>query len=73
MNTISKLKYNKLLVGTDNKCYGGNQEWYKQFFQKKAGCGPVTASTITMYESKKSYSKSEFLNLLEDMWNYLTP
>ena len=66
-----KLNYDYLLI--DKKYYGGNQEWYKNIFHKKAGCGPTNASTITMYESKKSYSKEEFVKLMDTMWNYITP
>ena len=71
MSVISKLKFDYLLI--DDKYYGGNQEWYDKFFQKKAGCGPTTASSITMYENKKAYSKNEFIDLMNIMWNYLTP
>ena len=71
MNIVSKLNYDYLLI--DEKYYGGNQEWYKEFFHKKAGCGPTTASTITMYESKKKYNKNDFVELMEKMWDYITP
>ncbi len=71
MTVTNKLEYKYLLI--DNKYYGGNQEWYSNIFHKKAGCGPTTASTITMYENKTNYSKKEFIELMEEMWNYLTP
>lgn len=66
-----KLNYDYLLI--DKKYYGGNQEWFSSIFQRKAGCGPVSASNVIMYESKKHYSKEEFIKLMEDMWNYITP
>ena len=68
---MNKLNYDYLLI--DDKYYGGNQEWYSNIFHKKAGCGPTTASTITMYESKNKYSKEEFIKLMDNMWNYITP
>ena len=66
-----KLNYDYLLI--DKKYYGGNQEWFSSIFQRKAGCGPVSASNVIMYESKKHYSKEEFIKIMEDMWNYITP
>ena len=45
-----------------------------------SGCGPTTASTIIMYEDIKNnidkfqhYSKSEFLVLMNDVWEFITP
>ena len=72
MNKISKLNYDNFLI-ENKEYYGGNQEWYQTLFQKKAGCGPTTASTIIMYESKKYYTKNEFISLMNTMWKYITP
>lgn len=72
-----KLDYEKFKVGNKKEYYGGNQEWYKKYFQRLAGCGPTTASAIIMYEKRKvkelKNTKSEFLNLMEEVWNYITP
>ena len=57
----------------DNYYYGGNQDWYNSYIKRLAGCGPTTASTITMYELNKNYSKKEFIKLMNDLWNYITP
>ena len=58
-------------------CYGGNQDWYNSYYKRLAGCAPVTASNITMYElrknSNKEYLKHEFIELMNDLWNYITP
>ena len=45
-----------------------------------SGCGPTTASTIIMYEDLKNnidklqhYSKLRFLDLMNDVWDFITP
>ena len=78
MDIEVKLNYEYLIIEGETKYYGGVQEWYKNFFKKMAGCGPTTASTMTMYESRKKnlsehYSKDKFINLMEELWNYVTP
>lgn len=34
--------------------YGYDQEWYGQYRQKLAGCGPTTASVLAAYLDKKN-------------------
>ena len=57
--------------------YGGSQDWYSSYYKRLAGCAPVAASNITMYEKRKNsdkkYSKHEFIELMNDLWNYITP
>ena len=69
------LNINNLLI--DHNYYGGDQDWYNSYIKRLAGCGPTTASTITMYESDKSnyheYTKKEFIVLMKDLWKYITP
>ena len=77
----TKLNYDYLIISdTKNgeKYYGGNQEWYSTFIKRLAGCGPTTASTITMYElrnnkNRDEYTKEEFLELMNELWEYITP
>ncbi len=72
-----KVSLNKDNLLIDNYYYGGNQDWYSTYFKRLAGCGPTTASTITMYELNKSnyknYSKKDFILLMNELWNYITP
>ncbi len=69
------LNINNLLI--DHNYYGGNQDWYNSYIKRLAGCGPTTASTITMYELNKlnyhEYTKKEFISLMKDLWKYITP
>lgn len=60
--------------------YGGNQEWFKTNWRRISGCGPTTASAIIMYENRKNnrdksikYTKSKFIDLMNDVWNFITP
>lgn len=61
----------------ENNCtiyYGCDQQWYKKKWQKMSGCGPTSASNIVLYNKKnKTTSKSDALNLMEEMWKYITP
>lgn len=73
-----EIKLNYELLKIDDNTYGGDQEWYKKYIQRLSGCAPTTASTIIMYEKRMKdnsikYTKKEFLELMEDMWNYITP
>jgi hypothetical protein len=62
---------------------GANQEWYEKLWQRRAGCGPTTASMMVWYLSKtgqkyteltrEDNTKDSFLLLMNEMWNYVTP
>ena len=78
MELETKLNYDNLIIESSIKYYGGRQEWYRRYWQRMAGCGPTTASTITMYEKRKNnltgeYNKSDFIKLMEELWEYITP
>lgn len=64
--------------------YGGNQAWYRAFWQRQAGCGPTVAATLCAYLAKTrpacallcghdSSRKAGFLALMSDLWEYVTP
>lgn len=63
--------------------YGGNQDWYRDPWQQKAGCGPTTAAFILHYLSHYSEeyralcsncsTTADILALMEEVWNYVTP
>lgn len=59
---------------TSEKYYGCNQEWYKKPWQRMAGCGPTVASNIILYERKNiGTSKSQSLEIMEEVWEHVTP
>lgn len=56
--------------------YGCDQAWYKDEWQKRAGCGPSVASNIILYlkANNKIYSKKdEVLLLMQECWDNVTP
>ncbi len=58
--------------------YGYDQEWYGQYRQKLAGCGPTTASVLAAYLDKKEWhidtpGQKSALALMETMWQYVPP
>ncbi|MEE0618830.1 MAG: hypothetical protein UCP83_16285 [Intestinibacter bartlettii] len=79
--SILNLDYLKIEGNNENYIYyGGDQEWFKTAWRRISGCGPTTASAIIMYENRKNdiegvkkYSKSKFLDLMNDIWDFITP
>jgi hypothetical protein len=61
--------------------YGSNQEWYTRRWQRMSGCGPSTVANIIYYlnrtRSSEQYcsnlTKEECLNLMNEIWNFVTP
>jgi hypothetical protein len=61
--------------------FGADQDWFRGFWQRKAGCGPCTGANILLYLSKKGRialdegagDRAGFLKLMEQSWQYLTP
>lgn len=55
--------------------YGGNQDWFKDPWAKKAGCASVSAMDIyTYYTSDETvHEKQLYLKGMEDMFSLMTP
>lgn len=64
--------------------WGACQQWYPTSWQRNAGCGPTTCSMLLWYlaATRKSCrpllptadgGKNGFLQLMEAVWNYVTP
>lgn len=55
--------------------YGFDQEWYSKLWQRRAGCGPTTASTLISYNTNRVQggSKAASVVLMEELWGYVTP
>lgn len=73
---IYNLEYLKITL--DNKfSYGLSQEWFNEAFKILAGCGATVATTLYIYELQKekckNLKKNEVLNIMDLMWEYLTP
>jgi len=57
--------------------YGCDQEWFSKKWQRISGCGPTTASNIIHYiknrEISSCFSKDYCLDLMKEVWKYVTP
>ncbi|MBS5112403.1 MAG: hypothetical protein KHZ15_06930 [Coprobacillus cateniformis] len=54
--------------------YGGNQDWFHDEWAQKAGCASVLASNLyAFYQQQEKYNKDEFLGVMEEMFNLMTP
>lgn len=86
MKNISlNTEYFKINEENSNKIYYGcSQEWYRNFWQRRAGCGPTTATNLIIYlmnsnklnesnKSKYKYDKYNCILQMEEMWKYVTP
>lgn len=66
--------------------YGGDQDWYPQMFQQRAGCASVTGANLAAYYAAnipgcaalyagntQRFDKGEYLAGMQAMYRYLTP
>ncbi len=61
--------------------FGADQDWFRGFWQRKAGCGPCTGANILLYLFRQGRVRLDegaddrkgFLKLMEQSWGYLTP
>ena len=64
--------------------HGGDQEWYVDYWQQRAGCGPTSCANIMYYLARMckgceplcphdASKKAGFVQLMEDVWQYVTP
>lgn len=64
--------------------HGANQDWYRDEWQRRAGCGPTTASTAMYYLAQVHPSlrplapepmpaSADFLPHMEAVWPHVTP
>jgi hypothetical protein len=63
---------------------GGDQAWFRDPWQRRAGCGPTTAATLLSYlgqtrpalaglSPKGENTVENFLAYMEEVWPYVTP
>lgn len=71
-------------LGEGKTCRGANQDWYGDDWQRRAGCGPTTASMLLYYLAATrpelhalypsgSRDQKDFLALMEKVWGHVTP
>jgi len=52
---------------------GGSQEWYEDIWQKKSGCGPVTASNLIWYMTRMNSGFADYMSMMLEMFTFVTP
>lgn len=78
MSSALYLKHPEYLTIVDEQgalYHGADQEWFPLLWQRKAGCGPTTASHLVLYNRHDSHplKKPDMVGLMENMWNHITP
>ena len=78
MNGTLFLKHPEYLTVLDEQgalYHGADQEWFGLLWQRKAGCGPTTASHLVLYNRSGSrpIPKNDMVGLMETMWTHITP
>lgn len=64
--------------------WGASQSWYPNRWQREAGCGPTTCANLIWYLARTQQnlsplwpveynSKENLIDLMKDIWNYVTP
>lgn len=63
--------------------YGGDQAWYPERWKQQAGCGPTNGAALVWYREKSHAAlkpealspdnKQEFIALMLEVWEYITP
>lgn len=61
--------------------HGADQEWFPLSWQRRAGCGPTTASQLLLYNGRSRVElglplvkdKDEMVALMGEVWKYITP
>jgi len=75
----ANIKNIDLMKVKDNESiyYGFSQEWYKDIWQQRAGCGATVASSIINYYNQmdnfKEIGISDAVKIMEELWFYLLP
>ena len=81
MYSIKNPEFLHIMDG-EELCFGANQEWYRKYWQRLAGCGPTSATHLVHYLSaanglsifeSRPRNKCDFLLEMEELWDYVTP
>lgn len=78
---LQKSEFLQLPNGGSGVFFGCDQDWFKSFWQRKAGCGPCAGANLLLYLGKTGKvslplivkNQADFLSLMEVCWTYLTP
>lgn len=83
---IHELPFPVVFQKNEQVGYGGNQEWFSQLFQKRAGCASVSGANIAAYYAARfsnyrtlysgnttHFEKAEYISNMESMYKSMTP
>jgi len=78
---LDSVEHLQLNDGAGILYHGADQEWYPLSWQRRAGCGPTTASQLLLYNSRRHpelgimavKDKEGMVALMEEVWTYITP
>ena len=73
-----------LADGAERRFRGADQDWFRDVWQRRAGCGPTAAAMILDYLSAVrpelaalaapgGRTREDFLSYMETLWTYVTP
>ncbi|MDD2534822.1 MAG: hypothetical protein PHC86_09025 [Eubacteriales bacterium] len=75
------LDYLNLTTQERTRVAGCNQDWYPVTWQRRAGCGPTTATNLLIYHQRAGrilvqqnlQSTADGLQLMQRVWHYVKP
>lgn len=78
---LGEVEHLHLTDGEGRLYYGADQEWFPLSWQRRAGCGPTTASQLLLYLGRSDpgsgikavTDKDGMVALMEEVWEYITP
>lgn len=76
-SAIRNPEYLHILGPLGTLAYGSDQEWYPALWQRRAGCGPTTASNLMLYflqrQERRPIDQEQAVLLMQQMWKLITP
>lgn len=74
-------QYLTLLNDSGDAVTGCNQDWFRSTWQRRAGCGPTTATNLLIYHQRSGriqmqpqlMTTSDAADLMQKVWQHVTP
>lgn len=83
---IKELDFPIIYRDDNATAYGGNQDWFHESWQKRAGCASTSGANLAAYYAQKNplmknfyagdskhLNQMEYLKLMEEMYRYMKP
>jgi hypothetical protein len=80
-SSVTHLHFLNLAAPGNKIIHGCNQDWYRLSWQRRAGCGPTTATNLLIYHQRAGrlglaqelITEADGLALMEQVWHYVKP